>query len=219
MASSPPLPRRDLGYYARKYCVAALVLASFAGYALHDRGAYSEATAPAPPTRVAAPIAVAATSVSPTASAPTRPPAAAERLPDGPPPPPTAQARVTPSPTNPPRATAQARPTLTPTLAPAPTAPGGVYRDGTYTGPSVTTAYGPVQVQAVIAGGRIVDVPFLDYPHARRTSIAINSIANPRLVQEAIQIQSAQVHLLSGATLTARGFIASLRGALDQARP
>ena len=40
-----------------------------------------------------------------------------------------------------------------------------------------------------------------------------------RLEQEAVQIQGAQVHLLSGATITARGFIESLRGALNNARP
>jgi len=67
--------------------------------------------------------------------------------------------------------------------------------------------------------GRIYDVAFLDYPHARRTSITINSVAAPRLEAEAVQIQSERVHLLSGATITARGFIESLRAALESAKP
>ena len=57
MASSVSTPQRDLAYYARKYVVAALVLASFLGYALHDRQAYAsgaEAAAVIRPTAAAA---------------------------------------------------------------------------------------------------------------------------------------------------------------------
>ena len=134
------------------------------------------------------------------------------------PPSPGAAARAqaaTPAPAARPSSTPVPRPTATQAAA----ASGGPYRDGTYTGPIANTVFGPVQVQAVIQGGRITDVQFLDYPHARRTSVAINSVAAPRLQQEAIQVQGTQVHLLSGATITARGFIESLRGALNSARP
>ena len=94
----------------------------------------------------------------------------------------------------------------------------GVYQDGQYTGPVTDAYYGNVQVEAVIQGGRITDVQFLDFPHDRRTSQWINSQATPWLRQEAIQAQSANVNIISGATLTSEAFIQSLQVALKQAR-
>jgi uncharacterized protein with FMN-binding domain len=72
-------------------------------------------------------------------------------------------------------------------------------------------------VKAVIEGGSIADVEFLDFPQDRRTSRRINSIATPYLVREAIQAQSARVDVISGATFTSEAFIESLRTALAQA--
>ncbi len=77
--------------------------------------------------------------------------------------------------------------------------------------------YGSVQVQALILDGSLVDVQFLNYPQERRTSRRINAQAVPWLRTEAIRIQSANVNVISGATLTSEGFITSLRSALDQA--
>lgn len=91
------------------------------------------------------------------------------------------------------------------------------YKDGTYTGNVADAFYGYVQVKAVVSGGKITDVQFLDYPHDRRTSIEINSQATPLLRQEAIQAQSANVNIISGATETSRGFRESLSNALSQA--
>jgi uncharacterized protein with FMN-binding domain len=48
--------------------------------------------------------------------------------------------------------------------------------------------------------------------------VRINSIANPELEQEAIQAQSANVDIITGATLTSEGFQMSLQAALNQAR-
>src|SRR5512146_1209385 len=76
------------------------------------------------------------------------------------------------------------------------------YRNGTYTGPSVDVFYGLVQVQAVIQNGQIANVQFLQYPNDRRTSAEINTQVMPWLTQEAIQAQSANVDLITGATLT-----------------
>ena len=214
MASTLPNPKRDLAYYARKYVVAALVLASFIGYALHDRQAYAAGAEAAAVVRSAA----VAESVPPTITpAPTRI-VVAQAAALGPP---------TPAPATRSPSAAQSSPTARPVNPPIPrptataTAPAyvGPYKDGTYPGPIANTVFGPVQVQAVIQGGRIANVEILDYPHVRRTSIAINSVAKPRLEQEAVQIQGAQVHLLSGATITARGFVESLRAALNSARP
>ena len=95
---------------------------------------------------------------------------------------------------------------------------GGAYKDGVYTGPVTDAFYGNVQVQATIQGGKITDVTFLDYPHDRGTSVYINSQATPYLKQEAIQAQSANVDVVSGATQTSLAFIKSLTAALAGAK-
>lgn len=91
------------------------------------------------------------------------------------------------------------------------------YKDGTYTGSPTDAFYGTVQVQAVITGGKITDVKFLNYPQDRRNSQEINSQAMPYLIQEAIQAQSANVDIISGATATSQAFQQSLYTALQQA--
>jgi len=112
----------------------------------------------------------------------------------------------------------QTKPAPTPTPTPTPTpAPSGKYRDGTYTGSSVYVYYGYVQVQAIVQGGKLADVKFLQYPNDRSTSRMINSQAMPILKQEAIQAQSAQVDGVSGASDTSQGFVQSLSSALSQA--
>jgi uncharacterized protein with FMN-binding domain len=106
-----------------------------------------------------------------------------------------------------------------PTPAPVPTpAPAGMYKDGTYTGTSANAYYGNVQVQAVVQGGKLTNVTFLDYPQTHQTSVYINSQAMPYLTQEAIQAQSASVNVVSGATLTSQAFAQSLASALAQAK-
>ncbi len=92
------------------------------------------------------------------------------------------------------------------------------YKDGTYTGDPGDALYGYIQVQAVIQGGKITDVVFLQYPNDRSTSVRINSQAMPYLKQEAIQAQSAQVDGVSGATDSSQAFIQSLGSALQKAR-
>jgi uncharacterized protein with FMN-binding domain len=94
----------------------------------------------------------------------------------------------------------------------------GIYKNGTFTGPAVNAYYGLVQVQVVIQGGKISNVQFLQYPNDRRTSQQINSQVMPWLQQEAIQAQSANVDLISGATLTSEGFANSLQAALLSAK-
>lgn len=94
----------------------------------------------------------------------------------------------------------------------------GTYKNGTFTGPAVNAYYGLVQVQVVIQGGKISNVQFLQYPNDRRTSQQINSQVMPWLQQEAIQAQSANVDLISGATLTSEGFANSLQAALLSAK-
>ncbi len=129
----------------------------------------------------------------------------------------------TPVPTEPPpkKTTQTPAPTPVPTPTPTPTPapkPKGLYNEGTYTGNRADAYYGIVQVQATIQGGKIVDVQFLQYPNDRSTSRYINGQAMPYLKQEAIQAQSANVDIVSGATDTSIAFQESLGAALAQAK-
>ncbi len=111
------------------------------------------------------------------------------------------------------------KPTRTPipTSVPTPKKNLGQYKDGQYIGSVADAYYGNVQVRVVIQDGRIVDVIFLDHPQDRRTSIENNNYAMPYLKQEAIQIQNANVDIISGATATSGAFRESLASALSQA--
>ncbi|MCL4392127.1 FMN-binding protein [Patescibacteria group bacterium] len=93
----------------------------------------------------------------------------------------------------------------------------GTYKDGTYTGSVANAFFGNVQVQATISGGKITDVQFLQYPSDRSYSQYVNSQAMPYLTQEAIQAQSSNVNIVSGATQTSQAFQQSLASALSQA--
>jgi uncharacterized protein with FMN-binding domain len=96
-------------------------------------------------------------------------------------------------------------------------APPQGYRDGVYMGSAMAAGYGKVQVKIFVTNGRLSDVQFIDYPHDRQTSQQINAQAMPWLKQEAIQAQSAQVNIISGATLTSKAFADSLQSALQAA--
>ena len=74
-----------------------------------------------------------------------------------------------------------------------------------------------MQVSAVISGGKLVDVQILDYPRDRSRSKTISQQSLPVLKKEAIAIQSAAVHVVSGATPTSRAFSESLEAALRAA--
>lgn len=93
----------------------------------------------------------------------------------------------------------------------------GQFRDGSYTGDPADAFYGYIQVRVTVSNGQIADVKFLQYPNDRQTSIAINSQAMPYLKSEAIQAQSANVNIVSGATDSSLAFRQSLQSALDQA--
>lgn len=92
------------------------------------------------------------------------------------------------------------------------------YKDGQYTGSSANAYYGFIQVMAVISGGKLTDVRFLQYPNDQPNSIAINTQAMPALKQEALRAQSAHIDGVSGATDTSQAFIQSLSSALDRAK-
>lgn len=92
------------------------------------------------------------------------------------------------------------------------------YKDGSYTGSIANAYYGNVQVQVTISGGKITNVQFLSYPNDNPNSQSINEQATPYLKQEAIQAQTANVNVISGATLTSQAFVQSMSSALNQAK-
>ena len=114
----------------------------------------------------------------------------------------------------------QTLPPPAPVTPPAPTpAPvSALYKDGQFIGASEDAYYGNVQVKAIIQGGKISDVQFLDYPQDRSNSIRINTYAMPNLTSEAIQSQNPNVDIVSGATATSQAFQQSLASALAQAK-
>ncbi len=85
----------------------------------------------------------------------------------------------------------------------------------TVDGPVVDTRYGPVQVEVVVAGGRISDVKALEYPNEARRSQLISEQALPLLHDEVVQLQSANIDTISGATYTSDAYAQSLQSALD----
>lgn len=126
---------------------------------------------------------------------------------------PVQNSKLTQSPTTPPTNI----PAPTATIAPTPTTSSGL-KDGTYVGDAEDAFYGNIQVQATISQGKITNVQFLQAPNDRGTSIEINAQADPLLAQEAIQAQSAQVDVVSGATDSSNAFVQSLQTALDKAK-
>jgi uncharacterized protein with FMN-binding domain len=108
--------------------------------------------------------------------------------------------------------------------APAPSAgssdgSGGSSTSGskTYTGDTVQTRWGPVQVRITVKSGRITEVTALAYPSDNPRDQEINSYAVPRLRSEALSAQSADIDTVSGATYTSDGYKQSLQSALDSA--
>jgi len=94
---------------------------------------------------------------------------------------------------------------------------GATYKDGSYTGDSVNTLYGTVQVQAVVSGGKITDIIFLKMPSDRGHTDEVTAYAEPILKDETLKAQTAHIDFVSGATQTSEGYEQSLQAALNQA--
>jgi uncharacterized protein with FMN-binding domain len=91
-------------------------------------------------------------------------------------------------------------------------------KDGTFTGSSADTRYGPVQVKVTVSGGRITAVDVPTYPTESFRDQEINRRAVPQLVSETLSAQSSTIDMVSGATFTSEGYSQSLQSALDRAR-
>lgn len=109
------------------------------------------------------------------------------------------------------------RPTVVPSGIPTIVQQNSKYKDGEYTGSVADAFYGPLQVKAIISGGKLVDVQFLQYPNDRPTSTQISNASMPVLKQEAIKAQNAKVDIVTGATQTSEAFVQTLQSALDKA--
>lgn len=94
---------------------------------------------------------------------------------------------------------------------------GSAPADGTFTGSSVSTRFGSVQVAVTISGGTITDVTALHLTDQDGRSVQISNRAAPILREEVLAAQSTNVSNVSGATYTTDGYLSSLQSALDQA--
>ncbi|OLZ72992.1 FMN-binding protein [Streptomyces sp. IMTB 2501] len=88
---------------------------------------------------------------------------------------------------------------------------------GTVTGDATQTQYGTVQVRLTVAGGKITKAEAVQAPKGglsdQKTAMAV-----PKLNQEAVTAQSAQIDAVSGATYTSTGYKKSLQSALDKVK-
>ena len=89
--------------------------------------------------------------------------------------------------------------------------------NGTYTGSSIRTRFGNVQVSVTITSGSITEVTALQLTDADGRSVQISNRAAPILRSEVLASQSAQVSNVSGATYTTQAYLTSVQSALDLA--
>lgn len=83
-------------------------------------------------------------------------------------------------------------------------------------GDRASTAYGPVQVQLIERGGKIVKVAVLVQPASTLHDIQIGAFAFPKLISETLAAQGARIDAVSGASYTSAGYIQSLQSALGK---
>ena len=107
--------------------------------------------------------------------------------------------------------------TPTPSTTTTGRAGSGSSTSGTFTGDAVMTQWGVVQVQITVSNGKITAATPVQYPNGNGRDAEINSYALPVLNQEVISAQSANIDMVSGATVTSGGYLQSLQSAIDQA--
>lgn len=92
------------------------------------------------------------------------------------------------------------------------------YRDGVYTGAVIATNRGDYQVQLTVSNGKLTHITMLEWPQDNPQSKRISGNALPVYTAEALDKQSADVSLISGASEAYKGFTGSLQDALNQAK-
>jgi uncharacterized protein with FMN-binding domain len=118
-------------------------------------------------------------------------------------------------------ATATTQPTAKPTKKPtapssAPTVvqPSGVI-NGSFTGDPVSTRYGTVQVKITVQNGKITDAQAVQAPSGSNDRYTQKAV--PKLREETIAAQSANIQAVSGASFTSYGWYTSLVSAIAKA--
>ena len=86
---------------------------------------------------------------------------------------------------------------------------------GTVDGSVAQTQYGNVQVRLTVANGKITKAEAVQAPKGG-TSDQKTALSIPKLTQETVTAQSAQIDAVSGATYTSNGYKQSLQSALDK---
>src|SRR5579864_1791406 len=119
------------------------------------------------------------------------------------------------NPASPSSSPSAATPSATPPPSPSPSAPAAA--SGTFTGSDFPNRFGDVQVRVVISNGHITDVQAVQLPSDRAESAYISQQVGPWLRSEALQAQSANINIISGATYTSESYVQSLESALQQA--
>jgi uncharacterized protein with FMN-binding domain len=84
-------------------------------------------------------------------------------------------------------------------------------------GDAIQTPYGVVQVELDLHGSKITNIKYLQLTASDFRSQSINSYAAPILLQQALQVQSANISGVAGASFTSSGFAQSVQSALSKA--
>ncbi|WP_191971298.1 FMN-binding protein [Streptomyces luteolifulvus] len=88
---------------------------------------------------------------------------------------------------------------------------------GTVTGDAAQTQYGAVQVRLTVNNGKITKAEAVQAPKGGQSD-RITADAVPKLNQEAVAAQGADIDAVSGATYTSGGYKQSLQSALDKVK-
>ncbi len=103
-----------------------------------------------------------------------------------------------------------------PTNTAQPTAPKPTVKPAeSFTGDAVTMRYGIVQVKITVQGGKIVDAQAVQAPTGSNDRYTQKAV--PRLREQTIAAQSANIQGVSGASFTSYGWYTSLASAIAKA--
>lgn len=97
-----------------------------------------------------------------------------------------------------------------------PKAKHGPVRAKKYIGSFVDMRWGPVRAAVLVKGKKVLKVGITTSPENYRSQF-IDQQATPLLRQETLHAQSANIDIVSGATMTSEAFVTSLQGALKKA--
>ena len=92
----------------------------------------------------------------------------------------------------------------------------GAAAGGAVTGDVVQTQYGPVQVRITVSGNKITKAEAVQAPKGGESD-AKTALSIPKLTQDTVAKQKADVDTVSGATYTSTDYRRSLQSAIDAA--